>query len=27
MKKPKKVADTGSKATPIDTSPEVEYKN
>jgi hypothetical protein len=27
MKKPKKVADTGSKATSIDTSPEVEYKN
>jgi hypothetical protein len=27
MKKPKGKADTGSKATPIDTSPEVEYKN
>ena len=27
IKKPKAKADTGSKATPIDTSPEVEYKN
>jgi len=27
IKKPKSKADTGSKATPIDTSPEVEYKN
>ena len=27
MKKPKGKADTGSKATPVDTSPEVEYKN
>jgi hypothetical protein len=27
IKKPKAKADTGSKATPVDTSPEVEYKN
>ena len=27
IKKPKGKADTGSKATPVDTSPEVEYKN
>jgi len=27
IKKPKVKADTGSKATPVDTSPEVEYKN
>ena len=27
IKKPKAKADTGSKATPVDTSPEVDYKN
>jgi hypothetical protein len=27
IKKPKGKADTGSKPTPVDTSPEIEYKN
>ena len=27
IKKPKATTDAGTKATPIDTSPEVEYKN